>query len=40
MISMMMYGDIAIAGLIGSLTAMLSGVGFIIIEKRLKKALQ
>lgn len=34
-LSMAMFGDIAIAGAIGAITAILSGIGFLQVEKRL-----
>ena len=36
LMSMMMFGDIGIAAGIGSITAILSGVGFNIADKRLQ----
>lgn len=35
LLSSMMFGDIGIAAFIGSITAVLSGVGFILVNKRL-----
>lgn len=35
-LSTMMFGDIGIAAAIGSVSALLSGIGFIIIDKKLK----
>ncbi|MCM3739186.1 hypothetical protein M3210_02775 [Oceanobacillus luteolus] len=34
-LSMLMYGDIGIAAGIGSVTAILSGIGFILINKQI-----
>ncbi len=31
-----MFGDIGVAGMIGALTALLSGIGFCVVSKRLK----
>jgi len=36
LLSMFMYGDIAIASMIGSLSALLSGVGFSVISKKIQ----
>lgn len=38
LISSMMFGDIGIAAAIGSITAILTGVGFNIINKKIKLA--
>lgn len=34
-LSTMMFGDIALAGAIGSVTAILSGVGFLMVNKKI-----
>lgn len=36
----MMYGDIGIACVVGAISALLSGVGFIIADKKIKKLQQ
>ena len=36
LLSFMMFGDIAIAAAIGSAGSLLSGIGFILIDKKLK----
>jgi uncharacterized membrane protein len=36
----MMFGDIGIAAFIGAITAILSGIGFFIVNKTLKKSQQ
>lgn len=35
LLSLLMFGDIAIAGAIGSITAILSGIGFMQVDKKL-----
>ncbi|MDQ0158353.1 hypothetical protein [Alkalibacillus salilacus] len=37
LLSMMMFGDIGIAAFIGSLSALLSGIGFVQVNKSLSK---
>lgn len=37
LLGMMMFGDIGIACIIGAASALLSGIGFLIADKRLKK---
>jgi len=36
LMGMMMFGDIGIACLVGAVTALLSGIGFMIVGKKLK----
>lgn len=35
LMGMLMFGDIAIAAMIGALAALLSGIGFFMVDKRL-----
>lgn len=36
LMGMMMFGDIGIACMVGAITALLAGIGFLITDKRLK----
>lgn len=36
LLSTMMFGDIGIAAAVGSVSALLSGIGFILVDKKLK----
>jgi hypothetical protein len=36
LIGLMMFGDIGIACMVGALSALLSGIGFIMVSKKLK----
>ena len=36
LLGMMMFGDIGVAAMIGALSAILSGIGFIISDKKIK----